>query len=83
MIEQVSQFGIAGIVALLILKEVFSFLSKRNGNGKTVQDWRISNLETSVIQLTKSMEERNKLTGIFISKMEALTKSIDNLVSQR
>lgn len=82
MLELATQYGLAGVVALLILKEVFNFINNKRDT-KTVSDWRITNLEKQIEKLTISMDERNKLTNKFITQLEALTKSIDVLIDHK
>jgi len=65
-----SQYSVPGIVALLIVREVFGFVRSRNGNGKP----KITSLLATQTEILKRMNERQEEQGKVLTRIEDRTR---------
>jgi len=65
-LTQYSAYSVPGIVALLILREVFGFLRNRNGSGKA----SISDLLATQTEILKRMDKRQEEQGQCLARIE-------------
>ena len=62
--NEITQYGVPGIIALMILKEVFSFVkNKRNGSGGCSPEFKaIEKMATGISELTNAIKADRQLS---------------------